>query len=185
MSKRRFIIISLSLVPAILLAAIWTPVLLKAHTPPGIAYDCPFCRESTVEGQAVYQGTHLMVLANWTPVLPGHLMIIPRRHVVRVSELNPEELVEFGDVVGRIQEAFQRVYGSSDMLLCAQDGVKAGQTVYHMHFHAIPRPEQNVFTKLKLWYIMLVRPIGSANRMTPEQIQIEYAPLAEAMQNPT
>ena len=150
MTKKRILTASaILLTPIVLLVALWIPVLTISHALPGPDYNCQVCNEKVREGQRLYDGKHLMVLANWIPIVPGACMIIPKRHVARVSELNADELVEFGDVVKRVQNAFQKVYNTSDMLLCAQDGINAGQTVFHVHFHALPRPEASVYTKIK------------------------------------
>ena len=59
---------------------------------------CPFC--SPDPAQLIEQGELALALLDAYPVSPGHTLIIPRRHVARLSETTPEERAELFDLQG-------------------------------------------------------------------------------------
>lgn len=167
-------------IPLAILAVAWG-VILNASTPASARTSCAFCREEVIASQTFFEGDHVLVMLNYMPILEGHSMIVPKRHVARIEDLSAEELFEMHQMIQKLSHAFEKVYGSKDLLLCCQNGDNAGQTVPHMHMHVIPRPEANVLTKLKLWYAMLVRPLILASPLTAEEMQAISTPLAQEM----
>lgn len=115
-----------------------------------VGEPCAFCNPQVLGRQTFYEGEKVVALANYTPHLPGHSMVIPKRHVKKVDELNPEEVQELHDTIIKVGKAFDKAFGTSDYLIYLQNGVKAGQTVPHVHYHVVPRTEKNVRTKLSL-----------------------------------
>ena len=78
-------------------------------------------------------------MVNLKPILPGHVLISPRRVVPRVSDLTPAETSDLFLTVRRVGRMVERVYGASSLNIAVQDGVDAGQSVPHVHAHIIPR----------------------------------------------
>ncbi|KAJ5333886.1 uncharacterized protein N7506_007669 [Penicillium brevicompactum] len=78
-------------------------------------------------------------LVNLKPILPGHVLISPRRVVPRVTDLTPAETSDLFLTVRRVGRMVERVYGASSLNIAVQDGVHAGQSVPHVHAHIIPR----------------------------------------------
>ncbi|KAJ5925131.1 Histidine triad (HIT) protein [Penicillium verhagenii] len=78
-------------------------------------------------------------LVNLKPILPGHVLVSPRRVVPRVSDLTPAETSDLFLTVRRVGRMVERVYGASSLNIAVQDGVDAGQSVPHVHAHIIPR----------------------------------------------
>lgn len=99
---------------------------------------CPFCSEGVVQRQLVMEGEGVVALLTHKPAAPGHLLIIPKRHVERFEQLSPEEMEEIRQMVKRIDERARRAFGHSDYLLLQKNGKGAGQSVPHLHFHYLP-----------------------------------------------
>ncbi len=183
--KRSFILTELLILSAVLLQFFWSASI--THTKPQAEAQskaqivCPFCKESVIAYQQYHESERWRVLYNYKPMLPGHSMLIPKRHVQRLEELNTDEIVEFHTLTKRIQRAFKDVYGTEEYLLCLQNGPSAGQTVAHVHFHMIPREEKNVWTKIKLWIAMLWRPIGLLNPLDHDEMEAQKGPLRDAL----
>jgi bis(5'-adenosyl)-triphosphatase len=76
---------------------------------------------------------------NLKPILPGHVLVSPRRVVPRVTDLTPAETSDLFLTVRRVGRMVERVYGASSLNIAVQDGVHAGQSVPHVHAHIIPR----------------------------------------------
>lgn len=171
------------LLPWILIAGIATLQLFWLMTdPPTMTTKCPFCATGNIDRQRFHRGTLAQAMVNYKPLLKGHSMVIPVRHVERMEDLTPDELAEIGQVINRVQKAFQQVYGTSDYLLVVQNGVIAGQTVNHVHFHMVPRVEKNVILKTGLWWMMLTRAFQSWLPVDWREIEGERDRLRDAMQ---
>jgi len=102
---------------------------------------CPFCQKSILDRQLVYRGQHASVLATHKPAVPGHLLIIPNRHVETFDLLDKEEIGEIGDLVKRVHALYIHQFDTTQYLLIQKNGRLAGQTVPHVHLHVLPRTE--------------------------------------------
>lgn len=74
------------------------------------------------------------------PVNPGHVLIIPRAHAARLSELDDETGAHMFKIAMRISEALRRSGMKCEGInLFLVDGEAAFQEVFHVHLHVIPR----------------------------------------------
>lgn len=78
-------------------------------------------------------------LVNLKPILPGHVLVSPRRVVSRVADLTADETSDFFLTVRHVGRMVERVYGGASLNIAVQDGIHAGQSVPHVHAHIIPR----------------------------------------------
>ncbi|MCJ1479452.1 hypothetical protein MMC13_008138 [Lambiella insularis] len=76
---------------------------------------------------------------NLKPILPGHVLVSPRRVVPRLSDLSHDEVADLFLTVQRVGRMIERVYKASSLNVAMQDGADAGQSVPHVHTHIIPR----------------------------------------------
>lgn len=102
--------------------------------------DCPFCSPHVDKSVFAYT-KNFRAIYNLAPILPGHTLIIPYRHINRFLDVEDElmlEMIQFSrKVIQTISQAFNNL--SYDWTI--QEGLAAGQTVAHMHIHIIPRHE--------------------------------------------
>lgn len=101
--------------------------------------DCPFCDPKVLDHQKFYEDELVIVLYTHKPILPGHSLIIPKRHVERFENLSEAEITQIGRVIKKVNKAAETVFGTSSYLLLQKNGKEVGQTVPHVHFHYIPR----------------------------------------------
>ncbi|PNW69919.1 hypothetical protein CHLRE_17g698266v5 [Chlamydomonas reinhardtii] len=93
-----------------------------------------------IPGSHVFALTPLsMGFVNLKPVVPGHVLVSPLRHVKRFADLTPEEVSDLWLLAQRIGSAVEGHYGAASLTLAIQDGPMAGQTVPHVHIHVLPR----------------------------------------------
>lgn len=76
---------------------------------------------------------------NLKPLLPGHVLVSPRRVTPRLSDLTNTELTDLFLTVQRVGRMIERVYNGTSLNIAMQDGADAGQSVPHVHTHVIPR----------------------------------------------
>lgn len=143
---------------------------------------CPFCNEEIVHYQGFYESKNVMALFQCRPVLEGHSLIIPKRHVERFEDLTPQELIEIGECIRKVHLAFKDVYHKDDYILVLQNGKNGGQTVPHAHFHMIPRgSELTSMIKAKLWLSFLTDVIGMSDPIKPAEMFKNTSALQKAL----
>jgi diadenosine tetraphosphate (Ap4A) HIT family hydrolase len=73
------------------------------------------------------------------PVAKGHALIVPRRHVVTIWEMTPEEYADAFALVREIKDLLQKQFDPQGFNVGVNCGEAAGQSVWHAHIHIIPR----------------------------------------------
>lgn len=87
---------------------------------------------------------HSFALVNIKPLIPGHVLVSPRRITSRFSDLSPTEVTDLFLTVQRVGRMIERVYNASSLNIAIQDGPDAGQSVPHIHTHIIPRKKSDL-----------------------------------------
>ncbi|WWD08820.1 hypothetical protein V865_006934 [Kwoniella europaea PYCC6329] len=88
----------------------------------------------------VFYSTPLSIgIVNLKPLLPGHVLIIPKRVVPRLSDLNSPEITDLFLTVQKVGKGLERYYNAQALTISLQDGKSAGQSVPHVHVHILPR----------------------------------------------
>lgn len=148
--------------------------------------DCPFCSETILTKQCIYENESIYLLLSHKPILEGHCLIIPKRHVQNVIDLTPEELAAIHSAVKKLQNA-----KPSPFLLLQKNGVEVGQSVPHVHFHYIPRNKgetSSLPVLTKFFFSPLLRPL-SEEKMKKQITLIQklfenYQPLVKNCEEP-
>jgi bis(5'-adenosyl)-triphosphatase len=76
---------------------------------------------------------------NWKPMVPGHSLAVPKKHMRSLQDLSSAEVAELFELCRKILRAFQKVYKTRQFDLAIQEGKDAGQSIEHLHVHLIPR----------------------------------------------
>ena len=97
-----------------------------------------FGRWDIAEHEIFWKGLFSYAMVNTKPVVKNHVLVTPLRVVPSFCDMTPEELQEMTWAVSKIAKAF------GPCSLAVQDGREAGQTVPHVHFHILPRPENGI-----------------------------------------
>lgn len=100
---------------------------------------CPFCQLSTLD--IVVENVFHMVIRDRYPVSVGHSLIIPKRHVASLFELTAEEFNALYELLHTTREQLDAEYQPAGYNVGVNVGEAAGQTVFHLHVHVIPRYE--------------------------------------------
>ena len=80
-----------------------------------------------------------MVIRDGFPVSPGHTLVIPRRHVGSLFDLETRERDALFDLLAAARRDLESELGPAGYNIGINDGPAAGQTVPHLHVHLIPR----------------------------------------------
>ena len=105
------------------------------------AADCVFCKivAGKIPAQVVYESRSTLAFLDVAPVAQGHLLLIPKDHYRRLSDMPAEACATLAADLPRLARAVLAVTGSSALNLLQNNGRLAGQVVEHVHFHLIPR----------------------------------------------
>jgi histidine triad (HIT) family protein len=128
--------------------------------------DCPFCRILARElpASVVFRDELACAFLDIRPVNPGHVLVVPVGHASNLSELDEEVGCHLFQVAQRVARALR----SSDVRcqgvnLLLADGAVAGQEVFHVHLHVIPRFEGDGFGMRR----------GAHRRRTPARDELD------------
>lgn len=81
----------------------------------------------------------MIALRDGYPVSPGHLLLVPRRHVADWFEATPAEQQALTEAIGSARAAILKDHQPDGFNIGINAGEAAGQTVMHLHVHVIPR----------------------------------------------
>jgi ATP adenylyltransferase len=105
--------------------------------------DCLLCamvkRDKQVETKMVFEDEENMIVLNRFPYNPGHLLIFPKKHVEKLSELDDESLISFFKLVKRSSALIEKTYTPDGINLGINQGRASGASVAHLHAHVVPR----------------------------------------------
>ena len=103
---------------------------------------CPFC--SPPDNRLFHRGRLVLGLWDQFPVSPGHALVIPRRHVASWFDATDEERAELMAAISITRSAIDQVHQPEGYNLGVNVGHAAGQTIFHVHVHLIPRYQGDV-----------------------------------------
>ena len=102
--------------------------------------DCLFCKviAREIPGQIIYEDDTLMAFTDINPQAPLHALIVPRRHIATLNDLEPEDDGLVGSMFRRAA-ALAREHGYAErgyrtVFNCNRE---AGQSVFHIHLHVL------------------------------------------------
>ncbi len=101
---------------------------------------CLFCNilEKKVPATVVYEDEHALAFRDIRPVAPTHVLVIPKKHIPAVHDLEPADAAAVGQVlVAARRVADQEGLTKDGYRLVINDGDAAGQTVHHIHVHVL------------------------------------------------
>ena len=102
--------------------------------------SCPFCNTHK-ENRTLKTGNFAHVILSNPRLMPGHLLIVPNRHVVKISELTKEEQSEIFDLLVEFEsKILEKLSPGCDIRQNFKPYVENSRThVDHVHFHLLPR----------------------------------------------
>jgi len=110
--------------------------------------NCVFCLILNREADAsfVYQDEFCVAFLDIQPINPGHALVVPTEHVASLADLDDDISAHLMIVAKRLAAAlYNSDLGPTGVNLLLADGESAGQDVFHVHLHVIPRAEEDGF----------------------------------------
>ncbi len=104
---------------------------------------CVFCQIAGKKAPAsvVYEDKSILVFMDIRPVNEGHTLTIPKKHYVDIFDTPEEVLAQMYKVSKVVASAVKKATGADGLSIVQQNGSAAGQDIFHIHVHIIPRFE--------------------------------------------
>lgn len=101
--------------------------------------DCPFCKEQN----SIIENSFAKAFYDNYPISPGHLLIVPKRHVSSWFDLTTNEKLAILEITQKLYE-LEKETKIDGYNIGINIGEVAGQSVMHCHVHLIPRYKGDV-----------------------------------------
>jgi histidine triad (HIT) family protein len=92
-----------------------------------------------VTGVKAYEDDVALAIMDLFPQAPGHTLVIPKYPAKNFLDLPTETVGPYLERVQKVARAVRRAFEPDGVLLTQFNGSAAGQSVFHVHFHIIPR----------------------------------------------
>jgi len=102
--------------------------------------SCLFCRivDREIPASIVYEDDRLLAFTDINPQAPTHVLVIPKKHVPSLNDLQPEDDRLVGELVRRAAAiAHERGISAGGYRTVFNTNLDAGQTVFHIHLHLL------------------------------------------------
>lgn len=102
--------------------------------------DCLFCKiiDKDIVADIVYEDEKLLAFKDINPVAPVHILIIPKKHISSLNDIDEKNADIIGDIAIRAKEIAEDLGVKEDGYRIINNiGDDGGQTVKHLHFHLI------------------------------------------------
>lgn len=112
--------------------------------------DCIFCKiiAGELPSWKVYEDEHTVALLDLYPVHKGHTLVVPKKHCVDFVSADSECLQSVLATTQNVSRAVISATRADGCNITTNNGAAAGQAIFHLHWHIIPRFEND---GLHLW----------------------------------
>jgi histidine triad (HIT) family protein len=94
-----------------------------------------------IPSHRVYEDEHTVAFMDDMPQAPGHVLVVPKAPSRNILDANPATISHAIIVVQKIANAVKDAFDADGVLVIQFNEPAAGQTVFHLHVHVIPRHE--------------------------------------------
>jgi histidine triad (HIT) family protein len=110
-----------------------------------LAYDesCIFCKivQKQAPASVIYEDEATLVFLDIRPLTMGHTLVIPKAHWVDIFDIPANLLSQIYKVAQQISPAIKKATSADGISIIQQNGKAAGQDIFHLHVHVVPRFE--------------------------------------------
>ena len=102
--------------------------------------DCLFCKmvAGEIKPNIVFETPKLLAFRDLHPQAPTHVLVIPKRHIATINDLNPEDAQLAGEMLLAAKTiAQQDGFAQSGYRTVMNCNADAGQSVFHIHLHVL------------------------------------------------
>lgn len=140
---------------------------------------CAFCAIVSGESPAevVFEDEETVAFLDYKPLLPGHVLVVPRAHILTLAALPDALVAPFFATVRRMARAVEAGMAAEGSFVAINN--KISQSVPHLHAHAVPRWKGDGLFSTKLIWKRTPYESEAARRAAGERIRRAVAALAD------
>ena len=109
-----------------------------------MSQDCIFCKIAAgqIPSRKAYEDDELLAFHDIHPWAPVHLLVVPKRHVAMLSDVQPDDAPWLGRMLALAPRLMKEQGVGNGFRTVINTGSDGGQEVYHLHMHVFggPRP---------------------------------------------
>ena len=100
---------------------------------------CVYCELPEIKTRTIAENDLAWAFPTNIPITPGHMLVVPKRCVVKYGDLTVEEKTAIEDLRMKIAKALERVFGAEGFNFAWNEAEVGGQALPHFHLHIVPR----------------------------------------------
>ena len=107
--------------------------------------NCIFCKilRNEIPSSTVYEDDKFRAIMDISPVAKGHVILLAKEHAANLLEADDDLLSAALPAVKKVAKAVKKTVGCDGINVLQNNGEEAGQTIFHLHIHVIPRNKED------------------------------------------
>ncbi|HDA6907544.1 TPA: HIT family protein [Staphylococcus aureus] len=122
----------------------------------------------------VYEDDYVYAFLDISQVTKGHTLLIPKKASANIFETDEETMKHIGAALPKVANAIKRAFNPDGLNIIQNNGEFADQSVFHIHFHLIPRYENDIDGFGYKWETHEDLLDNDATQQIAEQIQAQF-----------
>lgn len=122
----------------------------------------------------VYEDDYVYAFLDISQVTKGHTLLIPKKASANIFETDEETMKHIGAALPKVANAIKRAFNPDGLNIIQNNGEFANQSVFHIHFHLIPRYENDIDGFGYKWETHEDLLDNDAKQQIAEQIQAQF-----------
>lgn len=122
----------------------------------------------------VYEDDYVYAFLDISQVTKGHTLLIPKKASANIFETDEETMKHIGAALPKVANAIKRAFNPDALNIIQNNGEFADQSVFHIHFHLIPRYENDIDGFGYKWETHEDILNNDAKQQIAEQIQAQF-----------
>ena len=122
----------------------------------------------------VYEDGYVYAFLDISQVTKGHTLLIPKKASANIFETDEETMKHIGAALPKVANAIKRAFNPDGLNIIQNNGEFADQSVFHIHFHLIPRYENDIDGFGYKWETHEDILNNDAKQQIAEQIQAQF-----------
>lgn len=106
---------------------------------------CIFCKiiNNEIPSYKVYEDEYVLAILDISQVCDGHTLILPKKHYDNFLDADLQTIDRCMNVIKILSNKYKKILNPKGFNILNNNNKIAGQTVFHLHFHLIPRYDEN------------------------------------------
>jgi histidine triad (HIT) family protein len=101
--------------------------------------ECVFCKiiNKEIDSSIVFEDDDVLAINDINPLAPVHILLMPKKHIANLDDMQESDQGLLGYIQFRAREIARQVGLDGNFRLMTNCGEKAGQRVFHLHYHLL------------------------------------------------